>query len=103
MKQEVLITLRGSQSYGNEKPEVVELVTTLPQNLYDRQMLCFRTIWQDVDIYVDGELRQSYTTKDSRPFGTNSAMRYLFLELREEEVSSFLKRWKESNAILIVC
>ena len=27
MKQEVLITLRGSQSYGNEKPEVVELVT----------------------------------------------------------------------------
>ena len=78
--------------------EVVTLVTTLPEDVYKGQYICFRTIWQDVDIYVDGELRQSYTTKDSRPFGTNSAMRYIFLELREEDAGKELQYAFSSNS-----
>lgn len=81
-----------------EHGEVVELVTTLPQNLYDRQMLCFRTIWQDVDIYIDGELRESYNTKESRPFGKNSAFRYVFVELRASDAGKELSYQFSSNS-----
>ena len=65
--------------------EVVTITTTLPDNLYNGESICFRPIWQDVEIYVDGELRLSYSTKDSRPFGKNSAFRCLFLQLKEED------------------
>lgn len=70
--------------------EVVTLTTTLPDEVHNGDSICFRTIWQDVDIYVDGELRLSYTTKDSRPFGKNSAFRCLFLELSEEDAGKEL-------------
>lgn len=70
--------------------EVVTLTTTLPDEVHNGDSICFRTIWQDVDIYVDGELRLNYTTKDSRPFGKNSAFRCLFLELSEEDAGKEL-------------
>ena len=65
--------------------EVVTLVTTLPDGIRNGQNLCFRTIWQDVDIFVDGEHRIHYNTESSRPFGLNSAMRYIFLEIGEQD------------------
>ncbi len=68
-----------------EYGEKITLVSTLPQGIYNGENLCFRTIWQDVEIYIDGELRQSYNTNDSRPFGINSAMRYIFVDLQEED------------------
>ncbi len=68
-----------------EHGEIVRLVTTIPQDIYTGENLAFRPIWQDVNIYVDGELRLSYNTADSRPFGTNSPMRYLFVELQEDD------------------
>ncbi len=72
--------------YGEE----ITLVTTLPQGIYNGENLCFRTIWQDVEIYIDGEIRQSYNTDDSRPFGINSAMRYIFVDLKEEDAGKEL-------------
>ncbi len=65
--------------------ETVTLVTTLPDNLSGGVNICFRTIWQDAHIYVDGVLRQSYSTRGSRPFGTNSAFRYVFVDLNAED------------------
>lgn len=73
-----------------ERGEVVTLVTTLPDNIYDRETICFRTIWQDVEIYIDGELRQSYNTKASRPFGENSAFRYVFVDLERADTGKEL-------------
>ena len=73
-----------------ERGEVVTLVTNLPETIYDRETLCFRTIWQDVDIYIDGKLRQSYNTAESRPFGTNSAFRYVFVDLEKEDAGKEL-------------
>lgn len=73
-----------------EKGEVVSITTTLPNNIYEGRNICFRTVWQDVDIYIDGELRKSYNTKDSRPFGINSPFRYLFVELHEEDAGKEL-------------
>ena len=70
--------------------EEVKLVTVLPENVDASQVICFRPIWQDVNIYIDGELRSSYSTKDTRPFGTNSAFRYVFAELDERDAGKEL-------------
>ncbi len=68
-----------------EYGEVVTVVTTLPDDITGGECICFRPIWQDVTIYIDGELRVNYNTKDSRPFGTNSAFRYVFVDLTEAD------------------
>lgn len=73
-----------------EYGELVTIETQLPQDIFNRECLCFRIVWQDAEVYIDGELRESYTTKDSRPFGTNSAFRYLFVELYEKDAGKTL-------------
>lgn len=65
--------------------EVVTIATTLPEEIQNGEYLCFHSIWQDVEIYIDGNLRQSYTTKESRPFGKNSTTRFIFAALNEED------------------
>ncbi len=74
-----------------QKGEIVTLVTNLPDAILNGETLCFRPIWQDVMIYIDGELRLSYNTEETRPFGTNSAFRYLFVELSEEDEGKELR------------
>ncbi len=49
--------------------EVVTLVTKLPDDVVKGDNLCFHLIWQDAKLYVDGELRESYDTTETRPFG----------------------------------
>lgn len=78
--------------------EIVTVAATLPEGVHDGQVIVFRPIWQDVEIYVDGELRQSYNTKNSRPFGTNSPFRYLFVELRNSDVGKELSYQFSSNS-----
>ena len=68
-----------------EYGETVTMVTNLPDDITCGESICFKAIWQDVTIYVDDELRTSYSTKDTRPFGTNSAFRYIFVDLTEED------------------
>ena len=75
---------------AGEWGQEVKLVTVLPNKVANGQVICFRPIWQDVDIYINGELRSSYSTKDSRPFGTNSAFRYVFVELDESDAGQEL-------------
>jgi len=70
--------------------EVITLVTTVPSDIRGGECICFRPVWQDVDIYVDGELRISYDTEESRPFGKNSAFRYLMLKLKETDAGKEL-------------
>lgn len=70
--------------------ELVTLTTTLPDKIEGGDTLCFRTTWQDVNIFVDGKLRVQYCTEGSRPFGRNSAFRYLFLDLDEADAGKEL-------------
>ena len=73
-----------------KRGEPVTLTTTLPTEIESDAVLCFRTVWQDVKVYIDGELRMEYDTKESRFFGKNSTFRYLFLKLEEEDVGKEL-------------
>lgn len=65
--------------------ETVQFATTIPENINSGENIAFRPIWQDINIYIDGKLRLHYDTAASRPFGTNSPMRYLFVELSEAD------------------
>ncbi len=73
-----------------ERGEPASIVTTLPTNIEHGEYLFFRPVWQDVAVYINGQLREYYTTKDSRPFGTNSAFRYVCVELTNEDVGGEL-------------
>jgi len=81
--ERVLVEVPGdAQAESGEK---VTLVTKLPENLKNMDVICFRPVWQDVEVYVDGELRASYSTKETRLFGKNSAFRYVFAPLSVED------------------
>lgn len=73
-----------------EKGEWATVVTTVPTDIMEGQSIFFRPIWQDVRIYVDGELRVDYNTVDTRPFGTNSTFRYVFVELEKADAGKEL-------------
>ncbi len=79
-----------SDTVDCERGEWITLTTTLPDDIYHGENLAFRVVWQDVDIYVGDELRRSYNTENTRPFGKNSAFRYLFVELEEEDAGKEL-------------
>ncbi|MBP3338521.1 MAG: response regulator [Lachnospiraceae bacterium] len=80
-KVDIDIPCKLEAEYG----EVVCVATELPDDIEDNQVICFRSIWQDVEVYIDGELRSSYNTKDSRPFGKNSAFWYVFADLNKDD------------------
>lgn len=58
----------------------------IPSNISEKDHICFRPVWQDVTIYIDGVLRYSYSTKHSRPFGNSSTYRYIFVELSRDDI-----------------
>ena len=72
-----------------ERGEVVRIETTLPSDQEDIWM-CARASMQDMKIYVGDELRKEYTTKDTRPFGVNSASAYVFFPVMEEDAGKTL-------------
>ncbi|MBE5852415.1 MAG: response regulator [Lachnospiraceae bacterium] len=80
-----------------EPGEIVTLSTTLPETISDGTYLCFYTIWQDVDVYIDGVLRYHYNTENSRPMGNGSITRYLFVELQSADAGKELSYQFSSN------
>lgn len=68
-----------------ERNAVVTIENTLPMDLEDNVYLCVRSSKQEMQIYVDGVLRREYSTEDTRPFGTVSAVAFVFLRLDAED------------------
>jgi len=73
-----------------KRNELVTIETTLPETIEHNEYLCFHGSRQDLTMYVDGELRQEYTTKHSQLFGRSSATAYVFVELKEEDAGKTL-------------
>lgn len=63
---------------------------TLPAEIDSNMWLCFRTSKQEMYIYIDGQLRESFSTEKTRPFGVASASVYLLLELHEEDAGKII-------------
>ena len=65
--------------------EFVTIGTVVPDDVRNGDYICFRPVWQDVWVYLDGELRATHDLRGSRPYGKNSAFKYVFVELNEED------------------
>lgn len=73
------------------RDEVVVLETRLPEILQEDTYLCFRSAKQDMEIYVDGELRQRYSTEKTRMSGRTTAVAYVFFALHPEDAGRTLQ------------
>lgn len=73
-----------------ERNEVVTIETRLPETIQQTVSLCFRSAKQDMKFYIDGELRQQFSTRDTSLFGKTSAMAYVFLMIHEDDAGKIL-------------
>lgn len=78
--------------------ELVTIETTLPRQLENNTYLCFRSSKQDMEIFIDGILREEYSTEDSRLFGRTSAVAFVFLELEPEDAGKTLTVNSQSDS-----
>jgi len=69
--------------------EKVRAEATLPANQADIWG-CIRASQQDMQIFVGGELREEYSTKNTRLFGKTSASVYVFFPLYEADAGKVL-------------
>ena len=64
--------------------EPLVIRSVLPQD-YNENTIAIRSSLENVRIYIGGELRTVYDTKNTRPFGKNSASGYVFCETSGED------------------
>ena len=79
----------GKNSVERNQTMVIENI--LPDYLEDNLYMCFRSSKQEMKIYIDGELRQEYSTKDTRPFGRVSAVAYVYAELSGDDAGKTIR------------
>ncbi|MBQ6806968.1 MAG: response regulator [Lachnospiraceae bacterium] len=82
-----------------KRGEWVVTETTLPTDLSMYDWLCIRSSQQDMKIYVGEELREYYTTEESRPFGKNSVSAYVFVDLIDEDAGEVMRIETKSASI----
>lgn len=83
------IKLPCSEKLSDTKVDIIE--TVLYNDIDPGACISIRSSKQDMKIYIDGELRESYSTKDTRLFGKNSVSRYLFIELNKDDAGKVLR------------
>ena len=76
--------------------ETMTIVTTFPDN-YKATSIAIRSSLQSVRFYVDGKLRTEYDTAGTRPFGKDSASRYVFCPTYTRDAGRELKIELTSN------
>lgn len=77
--------------YEAARNEVIVVETTLPETIEHNRYLCFRSAKQNMRFYIDGELRQEYSTDETRLFGDLSAVAYVFVEIDDEDAGKTLR------------
>ena len=77
-------------SYDVQAGDTMVLRTQLPQD-YDEHVIALRGSMENVRIYIDGDLRTVYDTEETRPFGKNSASRYVFCETSSEDAGKEMR------------
>ena len=70
--------------------ETMVLTTHLPEDYHENTM-AIRSSLQDVKFYINGTLRASYNTSETRLAGKNSASRYIFCETSEADAGKELR------------
>ncbi|MCR4616722.1 MAG: response regulator [Lachnospiraceae bacterium] len=73
------------------KGEIMTVTAVLPEIKDTNLMLMFRSSQQDMAVYIDGVLREEYTTKYTRPFGKASLSTNVFVELDESDSGKIIQ------------
>lgn len=70
-----------------EPNETARIKTVIPDSLPSEitRWICLLPTTQDAQVYIGGELREEYSTKDTRPWGTSSASAYIFVPLAPDD------------------
>ena len=76
--------------YDVKPGDVMAIETVLPED-FSQNTIAIRASLQTINFYVDGVKRASYDTKDTRPFGENSASRYVFCNMSDEDAGCTLR------------
>ena len=76
--------IRVPDRYDVPAGELMVIRSVLPQD-YNENTIAIRSSLENVRIYIGGELRTVYDTKNTRPFGKNSASGYVFCETSGED------------------
>lgn len=64
-----------------ERGEWIEIETMLPREIKEDTYLCFRSGKQDMNVLIDGQLRQQYNTDRTRKIGSFSPVAYIFVKI----------------------
>ena len=81
-------TLPGS--YDVPAGETMVITSTLPAD-FDASSIAIRSSLQDVNIYINGTLREQYSTSKTRLIGKNSASRFIFCSTSLEDAGKELR------------
>ena len=65
--------------------------TVLPDNLQENTYLMFYGQRADIEVYLNDELYQTYSTKEQRLWGKSSPSYYLFIKLGEKDKGKHLR------------
>lgn len=68
-----------------ERDELIIVENTLPEDVKDNIYFCIRSSKQEMQVFVDDELRHEYSTEETRLFGRLSAVAWVFVELTPED------------------
>lgn len=74
-----------------ERNEFMVIENTLPEDVEDNLYLFIRSSKQEMKVYIDGSLREEYSTKDTRWFGKVSAVAWVFIELHGEDAGKNIR------------
>lgn len=90
------ITIPGDYEVARGEKLVAE--TVLPEDIEENYYLCFRSNRQDITLYVDNELRQKYSTSQSRAYGHSSPGAYVFLKIQNGDGGKTLRAEYQSDS-----
>ena len=85
------IQLPGNIKTDYKNENRIEISNILPMKIEEGTYLIFRTAKQDFTIYVDGELRKEYSTKNSRFMGNVSPTYYLFVDIGPDDAGKTIR------------
>ncbi len=63
----------------------VTICNKIPNNIGEDEYIVFLGSKQDIDVYIDGQLREAFSTKATRVFGKNSPTYYLTVRLKGDD------------------
>ncbi|MGN0328704.1 MAG: response regulator [Lachnospira sp.] len=78
-------------NFDADRNEVLTLESVLPYEIEDGWYICIRSNRQELSVYIDGELRQEYTTRDIQPFGNVSSAAYAMVSVGSKDAGKNIK------------